>query len=401
MNRMALALGIFVTPWFVLCAGCQQHPDKFESVVPEQRGPVYHSQQLSPNTQCNGAGFVANQVRMITREDFDFNNNGLKYNDQGQLVYKAPPDDKPVNNSAITQDIAAAFEAMPSYLQTFLCTQINVMFVDSDNQAPMGWSFWETSFLQLGAQSVKQLQGVGQGRFIAVGARLWEQGSAYSQISLPNLERQILQRLLLATEGKIFYEPPVTIIPDEPTSTLPSGTGPGKSALIAIIAREAGFVFEFEQEPVKYWTDCGSPQSGFYDISWQKFPVDRPEQGSIHYFGRHSSYFQHLTSDVPPIEEIQDASIQSQVKTLKSVYGVTSTPEFVNLLATVSPYDDFVETFRLKVLKDYGLAMNVKFANGTSVNIISNLMSAGSKLSQKYNCMTSHINKLFPNQSVR
>ena len=216
-----------------------------------------------------------------------------------------------------------------------------------------------------------------------------------------NLELQILQLLLPHTEGAIFAKPPVTIKPAE--SQLPSKAGPGLYALIAIIAREAGFVFEFDHEPVKNWNDCGSPAVNFYAISWQHFPADRPEQGSIHYFGRHSSYFQH-SSSVLPIEEITDAPASTQLGILKSIYGVSpSIPEFVNLLATVSPYDDFVETFRLKVLNDSGLQhMYVAFSDNTkpTPDIMSNLTdgSANSKLYQKYACMSLHIDSEFGNQ---
>jgi hypothetical protein len=294
----------------------------------------------------------------------------------------------------------SAFAMAPAWLQTELCQNVDVVYVDQDNLAPFGWSYWEVvdPNYNLNQKASTKTSGPGSGRgvFIAINRQVLNDSSA----SVYSLARRGLWELfkmtIITSDSRAQYL--VDQIISGITATDDSSTGksyPNEEAVLLLLAREMGFVTEHElavQEakanlpPGLLCTVDGNPTT-FYAQSWSGYNNSQPEEARIHGIGsqRHDQATYSNTPPPPTVKKIANEASGnpgSAIRDMKLIYGTsTSTaasfqPEWADLLAAQAPIEDFVETYMLDAMSEAQdpnnhnnplmIGSQVDFTDGTS-----------------------------------
>jgi hypothetical protein len=283
----------------------------------------------------------------------------------------------------------SAFAMAPVWLQTALCRNVDFVYVDQDDQAPYGWSYWEEAVLFQYAPLANPPNngpGSGHGVFIAINRKVLDDTTA----SGDSLAKLGLQILFASTFGNGTSAPPQAlaqgkivvdqIITDIPTPDDGQGNSARAEGLLFLLAREMGFVTEHElvvQGGTLPYLTCAvdGKSTMFYDQSWQGYNNWKPEYDNTHAIG--SQRHDRATPKNPPLpptanQIVTDAGQYAPpaipanaISAMKQVYG-TSTgfqPEWVDLLAAQAPIEDFVETYALDVMWK---ATDPKVVNGNN-----------------------------------
>jgi len=356
-----------------------------------------------PYPACSGS-FTAAKVRLLATGGFNFHLNGMTSPDDA--TYMPPqlaPDQSPISNYKNLLD--EAYGLAPSWLQTALCRNVDVVYVDQDSHEPLGWSYWEV--ISLGQSSTtppdpnNPAVGSGKGVYIAVNQKILDDTNA----TIDKLEARDLRALLTTGYKDVVRDVAVT-----DTQVNPSNVDTRAKAVLLILAREMGFVTEHElavQSTPPAVPKCNG--STFYSYApWTgdsgNPPPAQPDLGRVHRLGD-------ATLGIKPnrqgfiVENIikriatPHAGLRgpTAISDMKNIYGPlpegvgTFNPAWADLLATEAPIEDFVETYKLVALADSNTKITsivLQYPDNTSsYNILDNLKTSGSTLLSKANCL--------------
>ncbi len=309
---------------------------------------------------------------------FDFPHNGTQIV-SGKRQYVAPFVSGPNFLSNRTRaDLGTAFESAPIFLKKLLCNKLNYVLVDDTDyggRLSLGWAYWEEKALG---------QGNGNGRFIAVSGQLWKGPG----IGLPDLVKNMIE---YSIPGSTF---PLKVAAQTIPADSAPGQGPTWAAVLAILAREAGFVVERDISAgnvIQYTCPNGSD---YYSYSWTENWRTRPLfLGTIRTYAMQQTYSYHLSS-VPGSDDIvQDVQTNDSQKNLsphlQQIYD-SQHPEFLDLISVWGPDTDFVSVFMASMLQQSSFKLaqiSVAFNGGPWAQEITNLNNPGSTLLQKSQCM--------------
>ena len=357
---------------------------------------------------ASGAAFVANKVRLLGR--FDLQRNGASGSDGS---YVAPTLSGNPPTAVQTDPLENAWDIAPKYLQDALCEDVDWVFIDPDNQAPWGWSYWEEATLNQGSGGGNGLN-TGNGVFIAIGANLLAAVQGTSPLTVSQLEFDLVRRLFTTATPKLFDTGAGKRI-QVTVSNPGSGTATGQETVLSVLAREMGFVTEHElTRRAGSFPPCVANQNAtfnnsFYNTSWSSWEKQyhlKPELGRIHTFGKQTGGL--TPKNTWPtlsyiLNEMSPASAAAAIKDVEGIYEGTSTnpSEWADFLAYRAPIEDFVETFRLWALYnaevnsqfkgqpgDHISNITVYFNDGSTTDVLFNLTHPGTPLSdQKLACM--------------
>jgi hypothetical protein len=142
--------------------------------------------------------------------------------------------------------------------------------------------------------------------------------------------------------------------------------------LMLLLARETGFVVEHElalaqQSSAGLQCKIGGISTTFYGQSWKGYDKPTPEEGYIHVIGM-KSWNSGVTPKRPPPTAQQIATEAQQggspptnaIRDMTTIYGPSTstpkdtklTPEWVDIVATQAPIEDFVETYVLDAMSN-------------------------------------------------
>jgi hypothetical protein len=342
----------------------------------------------SPDPTCtgdpNGAAFVADKVRFLPVDGFVFSANGGGHG----TFYSGPTVGSAVDpSSSYATVFAAAFKAAPPFLQQELCNNLNYVFVDQGNQGDViGWAFWEVSGQDNGA-----------GRWIAIPDEFFQAGPArttpITNAPLHVIETVILHQLLL---------PPTSITP-LPTNTppvysvVPTSHDTQAYGLLSLMAHEMGHILYYEkceQPPVPSRSQslCNTVLTGWHDRGVRP-PIHKFKTG-FDDSSPSSGPPSHVPGEPSLKEVIDDFQLHSNdPKKLRWIYGLSPNGNifWADLFAAVAADEDFVETYKIWVLKNAGITgLKLQFTANPqdSVDIISTNLANNSVLSQKVNAVS-------------
>jgi hypothetical protein len=235
-----------------------------------------------------------------------------------------PPPGGPLD-SDMHDDLRDAFNIAPPFLQTRLCA-LNGVFVTPT----ASWGYRNAS---------------NKKRYLAIPATLWSSGTAARKTpqSYNDYETGIVRALLPNWTG-LQYQPD----PGGPASS-------GITTVLAVLAHESGHILWYDiyvpnpRDPVNLSNFCNGT---FYTDSWDTI-ADTPPASRWLEFG-HVSTARHKADDVQ-IGDIKGAPPGQKGAKVARIYRLKGTPpprgRWANLFAAFSPEEDFVETFKLFVLR--------------------------------------------------
>lgn len=276
------------------------------------------------------------------------------------------------------EDMAAAWEASPQYLKGALCVLATAkdhgVFIDKDSQTPFAWSFWEVP-----SNGGVPGQRKGQGRYIAIGAAVWTLPKPFNAQALEEL---VLNKVLgSGAQGKIFGAVPISPIAPE------SKSSPTNLALMEMLAREVGLMLYHD-----YVNRADKLCSGahFESISWNStWPIDYT--GVIHQLSDEADLVHIKRKHYNQGYTLKNLQSNNGPALLENVYAGLQGPEFADLLAFLTPFNDFAETFRLMMLQASLTSMTLQIPNESPVQILQNLSSKNTFLSQKVSCIEQNL----------
>jgi hypothetical protein len=394
----------------VACSVSQPAPTSFRQVL-ALNSPVYGGCKTS-------ADFISQKVQLLNVSGFDLQRNGASGTNGEYVAPTADMTDSIPPNQ--TQVLAAAWDIAPTYLQQALCNDVDWVFIDQDNQAPLGWSYWEESKLgQVVNASQTHGPGSGNGVFIAVSQQLLTRAQpatgSSSLLPIGQLEFDVVRRLFTTATPQIIDKTnkiQVTV------NDLGTGTTLGRETVLSVLAREMGFVTDHVLTraagagnfPLCTADATQAFTNSFYGFSWNSFNQE-PEIGRIHALGEQT---QGPTAQRPPkslaliLSTVRGGSasdVSTAVGYVEGVYeGNLYYPlEWADFLASQAPIEDFVETFRLFALYNAEVnqvkngaaggdisAVTVNFKGSgaaSTTNVLSNLTTSGTPLYAKEQCM--------------
>ena len=226
----------------------------------------------------------------------------------------------------IHDDLQTTFGTAPPFLQTLLCG-LNGVYVTPT----ASWGYRNSANGK---------------RYAAIPAALWSQGTAKRRMpkSYKDYENDIVD-VLLPLWGGLKYQP-------DPGGPADSGI----TTVLAVLAHEAGHILWYDiyvptpRTPPDFSRFCNGT---FYTDSWADLS-DTPPVSRWLPFG-YASPARHKADDVQ-IDEIKNAPPGQKGAKVALIYRVDGTPpprngRWANLFAAFSPEEDFVETFKLFVLR--------------------------------------------------
>ena len=297
----------------------------------------------------------------------------------------------PLPDTAVT-DIHAAFAVAPSFFKTELCNLSNI-YIDTivGSVNPIAWGIWERLYPDPPDPNVPRIKEIG------ISALVWstlKTAAAEGKAPYSVYENYILAALLtppppIATQwmngnsnttpdNALFY----TASPD------PAPTTPNEMAILGILAHEMGHIIWWEKRVRDKKCSVSGLKDYFHKYSWSANQVAH----GFHRFGRET--LGNRTKDRPDNEDVAsdlhygDYPYANADQFLKTIYN----GEWASLFATVSPDEDFVETYKLWVLTDAGnsqplqqLQITIPDPGGQPApsNILSNFSNSSTILSQK------------------
>jgi hypothetical protein len=330
--------GVILSTGLVLavCTACQQQASQIPP-PPPPASPLLSSRIISPICQSaginSGADFVLNQTHIVA---FDPPNNPHHLHLTGTSS---------ASGSRFAADLANAFEAAPQSFQGQLCgldgVLINTMGCATLNNCS-GVDPRDNSWALRESKKRNPQKG---GRYISLSAALWSTGThtwGYHQF-----ETLVISGLLqgLGWPASDVNGPYYPSNSSDPTDT-PAMT------ILAVMAHEVGHVLWYDYfNPNRYKRDDAryDPNSfcssSFFGGSWIT-PISNPP--SWHKFGAPSTDKHLIFPDISDIEANIPQNDYLASFLVDEIYD-TSHP-WASLFSAFSADEDFVETFKLKVL---------------------------------------------------
>jgi hypothetical protein len=254
---------------------------------------------------------------------------------------------------------AQSFKAQLDDLDGVFITCLN-----ENNCVPSNQDVFKTSW---GFRENVSNQSTLQHTYVALSADLWPPGLTQSPMVYSYFEYGIINTLLNVASNPLPANQYLTITPNPNTSVM---------TVLAALAHELGHIY--------WWKFAGAPNfncgAEFSGASWQN--VD-PSIWQFHRFGM-TSPGDTIKGARPGIGRIiNDINHNGNViKDLHDIYG----GDWASLFATVSPDEDFVETYKLWMLASSGLTnFTVNVGPYNPVDTVAALKMATAKLNSKLN----------------
>src|SRR5262249_23148026 len=114
----------------------------------------------------------------------------------------------------------------------------------------------------------------------------------------------------------------------------------------------------------------------------------------INFGDRNGNMYQDAAHDLGRVRGLVNAPLDpNDLSSANDAINALLTGEFVSLFAATSPEEDFVETYKYKILADVAKASNLTlhYPDGTSVPVLNKVVPkpAGNHLQTKVNCVKS------------
>jgi hypothetical protein len=262
--------------------------------------------------------------------------------------YRRPTCDDTVVTESQKELLAKAYSLAPSYAKARLC-RLTQLFLTAASDPEWGsWGFWEGPDLLPGT-----------GVFIALSDRVLA-----GKISIADGENDIVRRLL---HPKVDADWPSFVTSDPSDSTL---------AVLAELAHELGHVLLSDTNADG--TDrrhprrkvSGPPRSkcfehAFLKQSWKDWIFYQNMRRWVAFGVQNGNKQRNIVFDLEKMTNPAD-----------EIMKIYNSREFVNVYAAISPEEDFVETYRYKVLADVKVSLMLRFPrDGRNINVLSRLAS--------------------------
>jgi len=299
-----------------ICAGCSQY------VLPPARPltGIYPIPILqNPTVDCTSADTFAASALLID-PNFSPETKGSNYQ---------PPTGSSFSSDFVRADLKNAYTSAPPFLKAELC-KLKGIFI---TQAPRSWGFRENTGNQNPGCAVPTDT---CGTYIALAYTLWNNGTTPAP-TFHDYENSIAFDLLGAAGPQYGFANPDT----------------SATTVLAVLAHEMGHILWWKRDVAHF--ACQTPPPGskriFRMISWQSV-ADTPQ---FHQFGAQQHPGLGVPGNVPSnaspdkdkvLGDIQALDYDSATDDLEYIYG----GDWASLFATVSPDEDFVETFVLRSL---------------------------------------------------
>lgn len=230
-----------------------------------------------------------------------------------------PPSGTLLTNSdrdkVIKSDLQKAYDIAPPFFQTQLC-QLDGIFIDPGRS--YSWGYREN----------KDNQDPLMRKYIGLSAALW-QGVSHAP-AFTTYETGVLNTLLGLPVPQYSFANP-----DTPEINI-----------LGLLAHEMGHILWFHKNIAK--SLCTPPPPGtqpmFHQHSWFRMTSNYPQ---FHYFG--FDIAGNLPIDRPVRNDVQQDILTNQTEVPNDIIDIYG-DEWASLFATVSPDEDFVETYELVVL---------------------------------------------------
>jgi hypothetical protein len=353
----------------------------------------------SGHAQCN---YFANRPKQLCQNANDFVTKKLRVmlpfapadfdrSHKGDDTYKSPMPDGDSTNPALSQYSSlfqTAYNLAPSWARSKLCN-LTYVFVTTDTThswEPMG--VWESP-------------GRGnEGMYIVIPTYMLD--SALLQKSLAFEENALYGRLLF---GGGTYPPANRSLPSfqdiDPSNT-------PQAALLAVLAHELGHIMLADTNADGHFHVvnktagrrlCSDPGTCFDDSFlsvWNKTTMHSKKQRRWIIFGdTNGNRYMDSGVDFGALKNqisipANDAKVTSRIAYIYQMTGL------VSLFASVSPEEDFVETYKYNVLaaatdpsSKKGLDLNIMIPSGTPIPVLSRVRAAitNPELNSRINCL--------------
>jgi hypothetical protein len=347
-------------------AGCQPTPFS----------PAPHFLACSDQGITSGELFVQKKVKFGSP---DFNPQATpNLPPRGTRLYPTQP---------YSTDLAAAFEAAPSFFQDDLCGLTVVLVVQNTCR-----NISCTLDVINNSYGFRVYPSSEQVRYIAISQQLWQSGQAPL---LTDFETRRLQQLLNWTSATKSSIPPPVFDKANPNTS--------QMSVLAALAHEFGHVYwwdVFVQPPGASTLDMGRPTSCnrvFYSESWQN-PLTIPPHRYVDFGDVSDNYHEHDVANM--VEFFRDLLIGDFADLgdlLHEIYSGqlpdkpnTNSNRWASALAAYSTDEDFVESFQLYVLlnaKPYLQSLQIRISgNETYTDDIPASVTKTSVLGRKLQC---------------
>lgn len=297
----------------------------------------------------NFSDFASSKLLILTRE----------YHPEGVGSKDRPPQARALTASELqtySVGLFDAFKGAPSFFRRQLCV-FDYVFIDpflsplgaqAGRSSPGGWGFWADSDQQGQPKNA-----------IGLSARLWEQQPDFASHET-NINGAVRDR----NPGRYRGEAAYTL-----ASTVGTRTAGFDTTLLGILAHETGHILWRDQDVFR--------QRGCY-TSWERLSHRIADNGRFQGFGIFAA--------------------RSKPRNRDSVYNIYASGEWASLFGTVSPSEDFIESYKLHVLDLASPRLEVLRVqdkqSGLDVDVMSQFRDSNTLLHKKKECFIRALNEL-------
>jgi hypothetical protein len=306
--------------------------------------------------------------------------------------YNSPQCNSRVSDPYLTS-LSNAFRIAPPFFKEHLCGLTCVFINQEVCQDPQNCTIDEVAANSWGFRE-QQSQSNAAGRYIATSQGLWNRGSSPDNLS--DYETKVLNRLLAsaATSG-LKHDP-----------AMPNN-GP-EMTVLAALAHELGHVRWFDANVMvpggnyefTYTIPCVNSTTSFFDNSWyysNTAYLQTPNRWR--YFGDWPDVTWVINRNLDHKNDPKFLNIFGNISDPKKFGKINNGLHLANqpwasFFGSRTPDEDFVETYRLWVLRDAGLtsfAITIPYGNGnnsTKQNIVDDLRkNKKGELKRKIDCV--------------
>jgi hypothetical protein len=300
----------------------------------------------------NFSDFAGSKLRILTQE----------YHPERVGSKDRPPQARalnPLELQTYSIGLYEAFKGAPAFFRKQLCV-FDYVFIDPDlnppsaragRTSPGGWGFWADLDQKGQPQSA-----------IGLSARLWEQ-----QPDFASHETNINAAVRGINRGR--YQGQATYTSARLGSTFGTRTAGFDTTLLGILAHETGHILWRDQDVFR--------QRGCY-TSWKRLSHRVADNGRFQGFGIFAA--------------------RSEPRNRDSVYNIYASGEWASLFGTVSPSEDFIESYKLNVLDLASPRLEVlrvqDAQSGLDVDVMSQFRNPSTQLHMKKECFIRALNEL-------
>jgi hypothetical protein len=269
-------------------------------------------------------------------------------------------------DKSVTDLLERACDLAPSSVQQDMLTVTQIFIVQDPNGLPDDWGFWES------AKKKDADDGMNGRSYIGLLAK-----GITNPAKLSIDEENLMTKLVFSMTTKNLLNGAVKVTANPDSQEL---------AVLARMAHELGHIKYYKQRIDKKscFYDPANGRSKFMDVSW--------DQGSLKnsWLNRYFTKF----GDDAQTKHLQVTKIPQlgpNINSTHEVYSIISDGSFVSLFASVSPDEDFVETYKFFALNNTLSDFSIQFGSGASADksiIIANKVFKGAAVRDKVvNCV--------------